>query len=37
MLDGDEIDAILNGELLPPIETGKNGRPAEMAEKTVAA
>lgn len=37
MVDGDEIDAILNGELLPPIETGKNGRPEEMAEKTVAA
>ncbi len=37
MVDGEEIDAILNGELLPPVETGKNGRPAEMAEKTVAA
>jgi len=29
MLDGDDIDALINGELLPPIETGKNGRPAE--------
>jgi cell division protease FtsH len=35
MLDGDEIDAILNGELLPPIENGKNGRPLEVSEKSV--
>jgi len=37
MLDGDEIDAMLNGELLPPIENGKNGTPAGAAEKSVAA
>jgi cell division protease FtsH len=37
ILDGDEIDAILSGELLPPIENGKNGRPAGVSEKSVAA
>jgi cell division protease FtsH len=37
MVDGDEIDAIFNGELLPPVEDGKNGRPAAAAEKSVAA
>jgi cell division protease FtsH len=37
MLDGDEIDALLNGQLLPPIESGKNGRPEEVANKSVAA
>jgi cell division protease FtsH len=38
ILDGDEIDAIINGELLPPVEDGKNGRPvAADAEKAVAA
>jgi cell division protease FtsH len=38
MVDGDEIDAIFNGELLPPVENGKNGRPVEIApEKAMAA
>jgi cell division protease FtsH len=37
MVDGDEIDAIFNGELLPPVEDGKNGRPTAAAEKAVAA
>jgi cell division protease FtsH len=38
MVDGDEIDAIFNGELLPPVENGKNGRPVEITpEKAMAA
>jgi cell division protease FtsH len=37
ILDGDEIDTILSGELLPPIENGKNGRPVGVSEKSVAA
>jgi len=37
MVDGDEIDAIFNGELLPPVEDGKNGRPVAAAEKAAAA
>ncbi|MCI0699442.1 ATP-dependent zinc metalloprotease FtsH [candidate division KSB1 bacterium] len=38
ILDGDEVDAIINGELLPAVEAGKNGRPAAAgAEKAVAA
>ena len=37
MLDGEEIDAIINGELLPPLENGKNGRVAEVVENSVAA
>ena len=41
ILDGDEIDALLNGQLLPPLENGKNGhpdaiQPAEVSEKSVA-
>jgi len=37
MLDGDEIDALLNGQLLPPLENGKNGRPAETVAKEAEA
>jgi cell division protease FtsH len=37
MVDGDEIDAIFNGELLPPVEDGNNGRPVAAAEKAAAA
>lgn len=33
ILDGEEIDAIINGELLPPVENGKNGRPVETASE----
>ncbi|MDZ7289861.1 MAG: ATP-dependent zinc metalloprotease FtsH [candidate division KSB1 bacterium] len=39
-LDGEEIDAIINGQLLPPVEDDQNGRPAaepsaEIPEKRV--
>jgi cell division protease FtsH len=36
-LDAEEIDAIMNGQLLPPVENGKNGRPAEIAEHSAVA
>jgi cell division protease FtsH len=35
ILDGDEIDVLINGQLLPPLEN-KNGRPAPAAENVAA-
>jgi cell division protease FtsH len=32
-LDAEEIDAIMNGQLLPPLDNGQNGRPEKVAEK----